>query len=89
MGNVLFHHSTALGYRVIDVDKVEFSRGFRTITSPYGPLSLKEGQYGEEKKVALEYEEIRKLSQVHDLSFYKLRRILEGKAFDDFSSLKE
>ena len=63
----LFSHSTTLGVRLMEVERVAAQRWHETIDTPYGPLRVKVMEYAGHRRLMPEYEECRRLAEEHGL----------------------
>jgi hypothetical protein len=72
----LFSHSTTLGVRLMEVERVAAHRWQETITTPYGPLQVKVMEYAGRRRLLPEYEACRRLAQEHDLPLVEVYRLV-------------
>ncbi|MDO5714176.1 MAG: nickel pincer cofactor biosynthesis protein LarC [Tissierellia bacterium] len=86
---LLFTHSTTLGIRILPVEKVECARSFSKIPWKENMVTIKNGDYKGCKKTSVEFDDIKALSDRLGIPLYQIRRLIEGKAWDDFSTLGE
>lgn len=77
---LLFTHSTTLGVRCQEVERVAARRWQEEVATPYGPLKVKVMEYGGLRRRLPEYEECRRLAQAHGLPLLEVYRLVgEGK----------
>lgn len=72
----LFSHSTTLGVRVMEVERVAAHRWHETIDTPYGPLRVKVMEYAGCRRLLPEYEECRRLAEEHGLPLVEVYRLV-------------
>ncbi|MBW1992384.1 MAG: nickel pincer cofactor biosynthesis protein LarC [Deltaproteobacteria bacterium] len=72
----LFSHSTTLGVRLMEVERVAASRWQETIDTPYGPLRVKVMEYAGHRRRMPEYEDCRRLAEAHGLSLLEVYRLV-------------
>jgi len=72
----LFTDSTTLGVRLMEVERVAARRRQETISTPYGPLTVKVTEYGGRRRVLPEYEACRKMAQEHGLPLMEVYRLI-------------
>lgn len=75
----LFLHSTTLGVRVQEMERVAARRWQETIATPYGELTVKVMEYAGRRRVLPEYEACRQLAEKTGLPLLKVYRLVEGK----------
>jgi len=75
----LFLHSTTLGVRVQEVERVAARRWQETISTPYGELTVKVMEYGGHRRILPEYEACRQLADQIGLPLIEVYRLVEGK----------
>jgi uncharacterized protein (TIGR00299 family) protein len=63
----LFSHSTTLGVRLMEVERVAAQRWHEAIDTPYGPLRVKVMEYAGHRRLMPEYEDCRRLAEEHGL----------------------
>ncbi len=73
---LLFTESTTLGVRLLEVERVAVRRWQETITTPYGPLTVKVTEYGGRRRLLPEYEACRRLAQEHGLPLMEVYRLI-------------
>jgi hypothetical protein len=72
----LFTDSTTLGVRLMEVERVAARRRQETISTPYGPLTVKVTEYGGRRRILPEYEACRKMAQEHGLPLVEVYRLI-------------
>jgi hypothetical protein len=72
----LFSHSTTLGVRLMEVERVAAHRWQETIATPYGPLQVKVMEYAGRRRLLPEYEDCRRLAQEHGLPLVEVYRLV-------------
>jgi uncharacterized protein (TIGR00299 family) protein len=72
----LFSHSTTLGVRLTEVERVAAHRWHETITTPYGPLTVKVMEYAGRRRLMPEYEDCRRLAEEHGLPLLEVYRLI-------------
>lgn len=72
----LFSHSTTLGVRLLEVERVLAHRWQETITTPYGPLQVKVMEYAGHRRLMPEYEDCRRLAEEHGLPLVEVYRLI-------------
>jgi len=73
----LFLHSTTLGVRVKEVERVAARRWHETITTPYGELPVKVMEYGGRRRILPEYEACRQLAEKSGLPLIEVYRLVQ------------
>ncbi len=73
---ILFSHSTTLGVRLMEVERVAAHRWQETIATPYGPLQVKVMEYAGRRRLMPEYEDCRRLAQEHGLPLVEVYRLV-------------
>jgi pyridinium-3,5-bisthiocarboxylic acid mononucleotide nickel chelatase len=72
----LFNHSTTLGVRLMEVERVAAHRWSETIDTPHGPLTVKVMEYGGRRRLMPEYEDCRRLAEEHGLPLLEVYRLI-------------
>lgn len=72
----LFSHSTTLGVRLMEVERVAARRWHETIDTPYGPLRVKVMEYAGRRRRLPEYEDCRRLAEEHGLPLVEVYRLI-------------
>jgi uncharacterized protein (DUF111 family) len=71
--HILFRETTSIGVRRSTVDKLMLERSFRTVATPFGPLTVKQAFYkGECVNRKPEYEDLVKLAEQHNMALKDL-----------------
>ncbi len=73
---VLFRHSTTLGVRLQEVERVAARRWHEEIATPWGPLKIKVMEYGGWQRRLPEYEDCRRLAEAHGLPLLEVYRLV-------------
>ena len=73
----LFLHSTTLGVRVQEVERVAARRWQETVTTPYGELPVKVMEYGSRRRVLPEYEACRQMAEKSGLPLIEVYRLVQ------------
>ena len=73
----LFLHSTTLGVRIQEVERVAARRWQETITTPYGELPVKVMEYGSRRRVLPEYEACRQMAEKSGLPLIEVYRLVQ------------
>ncbi|WP_028828556.1 nickel pincer cofactor biosynthesis protein LarC [Proteocatella sphenisci] len=68
----VFEHTTAIGIRKQELDRVKMQRSFETISTELGDVVLKHCSYKDVKKTYFEYESIRKCAQANNLGLHEV-----------------
>lgn len=74
----LFTHSTTLGVRLQEVERVAAGRWQEEVLTPYGPLTVKVMEYGGLRRRLPEYEDCRRLAEAHGLPLLEVYRLVGG-----------
>uniref|UniRef100_A0A7C3WIQ6 Putative nickel insertion protein n=1 Tax=Desulfobacca acetoxidans TaxID=60893 RepID=A0A7C3WIQ6_9BACT len=72
----LFRHSTTLGVRLLEVERVAARRWEDTVATPYGPLRVKVMEYAGHRRFMPEYEDCRRLAEKHGLPLLEIYRLI-------------
>lgn len=72
----LFIHSTTLGVRLMEVERVAARRWEDRVETPYGPLKVKVVEYAGHRRMMPEYEDCRRLAQEYGLPLLEVYRLL-------------
>jgi uncharacterized protein (TIGR00299 family) protein len=72
----LFRHSTTLGVRLLEVERVAARRWEGTVATPYGPLRVKVMEYAGHRRFMPEYEDCRRLAEKHGLPLLEIYRLI-------------
>ncbi|MBO4445734.1 MAG: DUF111 family protein [Clostridia bacterium] len=66
--NIIFRHTTAVGMRRQELDRIIMDREPTTIDTAYGPVKANKFTYGDVEKICPEYEDMKKLADENDES---------------------
>jgi pyridinium-3,5-bisthiocarboxylic acid mononucleotide nickel chelatase len=72
----IFADSTTLGVRVMEVERVTARRWPETISTPYGPLTVKVMEYGRRRRLLPEYEACRQMAEAQGLPLIEIYRLV-------------
>jgi len=79
MENILFQETTTLGVRGHSVERRFLERRIRTVSTPFGPVRVKEAlQAGKVIRVKPEFEDCRKLAETHGVPLGDIYRSIKG-----------
>ncbi len=71
--DILFDETTTFGVRINQLSRVEMERSFETVTTPYGVVKIKLGEYkGRLRTLTPEYEDCRKLAREKQVPLRKV-----------------
>ncbi|KPK64585.1 hypothetical protein AMJ83_02480 [candidate division WOR_3 bacterium SM23_42] len=76
MIDVLFEHTTSIGFRIRTTQRLTFSRRIVKFKSPYGSVSVKLIEYDGKKKFSLEYKDLKRIAQKQGRSVNDVRNEL-------------
>jgi uncharacterized protein (TIGR00299 family) protein len=71
--DMLFEHTTSIGFRVSNTQRAKFHRHIRKFESPYGKIGIKVIEYGGKKKYSLEYRDLMRIAKTKGKSLGELR----------------
>jgi uncharacterized protein (TIGR00299 family) protein len=71
--DMLFTHTTSIGFRVSSTRRLKFSRRIVKLTSPYGKVGVKIIEYGKKHKYSLEYRDLKRIASEQGRSVNELR----------------
>lgn len=74
LSGILFSETSTLGVRRHDVLRTCLPRTVRTVETPYGPIRVKVGLWGEQEKAAPEYEDCRRAAEAHAVPLREVYR---------------
>ena len=63
---IIFKHTTAVGMRRQELDRVIMDREPTTVDTPYGPVKANRFTYGDIEKVSIEYDDAKRLADEAD-----------------------
>jgi pyridinium-3,5-bisthiocarboxylic acid mononucleotide nickel chelatase len=73
---LIFTETTTLGIRRSDQERTVLDRRFETVTTPYGPVSIKLAYYqGDLLNVQPEYEDCAQLARQHQIPWREIHRL--------------
>ncbi len=76
LAGVLFRETGTFGIRIKEQRRLTLARSWRTVTTEFGPIRLKTGNWqGEDVTASPEYDDCKQAAQAHDVS---LRRVYEA-----------
>ncbi|UCD19114.1 MAG: nickel pincer cofactor biosynthesis protein LarC [candidate division WOR-3 bacterium] len=76
--DVLFAHTTSIGFRLDNVRRLKFQRRMRRIASPYGNVRVKIIEYDGRTKYSVEYRDLKRIAEQTGDSVSKIRnRIMQ------------
>ncbi|MDH4209918.1 MAG: nickel pincer cofactor biosynthesis protein LarC [candidate division WOR-3 bacterium] len=73
MMDMLFEHTTSIGFRVSNTQRIKFHRQIKKIESPYGKVSIKVIEYGGKKRCSLEYRDLMRIAKTRGKSLGEVR----------------
>lgn len=71
---IIFKHTTAVGMRRQELDRVIMDREPTTIDTPYGPVKANRFSYDDIEKTCVEYESAKELAEKNDISIKEVLR---------------
>ena len=71
--DVLFEHTTSIGFRVSNTKRLKFSRKIVRFASPYGKVAVKLIEHEGKTKFSLEYRDLKRIAQKQSLSISEVR----------------
>jgi hypothetical protein len=71
--DVLFEHTTSIGFRVGNTKRLKFSRKIVRFASPYGKVAVKIIEHDGKTKFSLEYRDLKRIAQKQSLSISEAR----------------
>jgi uncharacterized protein (TIGR00299 family) protein len=75
--DMLFEHTTSIGFRVSNTQRIKFHRQIKKIESPYGKIGLKVIEYGGKKRYSLEYRDLVRIAKTQGKSLGELRNEIQ------------
>lgn len=72
--DVLFEHTTSIGFRVRSTKRLKFSRKIVIFPSPYGKVAVKIIKYAGKTKFSLEYGDLKRIAKNKSLSLNEVRK---------------
>lgn len=71
--DILFAHTTSIGFRISRTKRYKFKREIRKLTTPYGKVGVKIIQYGNKCRYSFEYRDLKRIAQAKGRSINELR----------------
>ena len=71
--DILFVHTTSIGFRISHTKRLKFKREIRTLTTPYGKVRVKIIEYGNKNRYSFEYQDLKRIAQAKGRSIHGLR----------------
>jgi uncharacterized protein (TIGR00299 family) protein len=68
MIDILFEHTTSIGFRVSSTQRIIFHRQIKNIKSPYGKIRIKVINHGGKSRYSIEYRDIMRIAKAHGKS---------------------
>lgn len=79
LGEIILKHSTSIGLRWSEVDRMTLRRELKTFSSSFGEVRVKVSRWGDETvHVTAEYEDLKRLSREHGVPLGELRTAILG-----------
>jgi uncharacterized protein (TIGR00299 family) protein len=72
--DVLFGHTTSIGFRIANTKRLKFSRKIVRFSSPYGNVAVKIIEHDGKTKFSLEYRDLKRIAQKKSLSISEVRK---------------
>ena len=72
--DVLFAHTTSIGFRIGNTSRLKFRREIVKFPSPYGKVAVKMIEHGGKRKFSLEYQDLKRIAQKKGLSINEVRK---------------
>ncbi len=73
MIDMLFEHTTSIGFRVSNTQRIKFHREIKKIESPYGQVRIKVIEYGGKKRYSFEYRDLMRIAKTKGKSLGEVR----------------
>lgn len=80
LAKLILRHTTTLGVRVSDCERIALEREIKVVDSPLGPVRCKFSQGAGLSKTKLEYEDLARLATDNDLTLSEVRELAKGTA---------
>ena len=74
--DILFVHTTSIGFRISRIKRLKFKREIRKLTTPYGRVGVKIIEYGNRHRYSFEYRDLKRIAQAKGRSINELRTAL-------------
>jgi len=71
---ILFRHTTSIGLRRSETERIVMDREPVTLDTPYGPVQGKRCTYEDLEKVSVEYEDARRLAEANGVRISEILR---------------
>lgn len=71
---ILFKHTSTIGIRYYNVNRIKMKRKIKNIDTKYGEISVKKTKYKDIKKITLEFESARKAAIEHNVSISEIEK---------------
>ncbi|MBE0432912.1 nickel pincer cofactor biosynthesis protein LarC [candidate division WOR-3 bacterium] len=88
MIEVLFSHTTSIGFRVGRTQRIKFDRRFIRMDSPYGKVRVKIIEHDGKNRFSLEYRDLKRIAEREDSSVAAVRNDLMRLLRKEFAQLK-
>lgn len=72
VSSLIFKHSTSLGIRVYNIDRITMDREIFSKETEFGDVSYKISNYKDIEKISIEYEDLKKISKKTGLSIRQI-----------------
>jgi uncharacterized protein (TIGR00299 family) protein len=72
--DVLFGHTTSIGFRIVNTKRLKFRRKIVRFSSPYGNVAVKIIEHDGKTKFSLEYRDLKRIAQKKSLSISEVRK---------------
>lgn len=72
--DVLFDHTTSIGFRIGNTRRLKFYRKIVKLPSPYGKVAVKIIEHDGKKRFSLEYRDLKKIAQKKGLAINEVRQ---------------
>jgi len=71
---IILKHTSAVGIRRSELDRIIMDREPTTVDTPYGPVKANRFTYGDIEKVSIEYESAKEIAEKNDISIKEVLR---------------
>jgi uncharacterized protein (TIGR00299 family) protein len=71
--DILFNHTTSIGFRISNTKRLKFGRRIVKLHSPYGKVDVKIIEYGNKSKYSLEYRDLKRIAGKDGRSVHEIR----------------
>ena len=72
--DVLYEHTTSIGFRIGNTKRLKFRRKIVKFPSPYGNVAVKIIEHEGKMKFSLEYRDLKRIAQKKGLSTHEVRK---------------